>query len=60
MDAEKIAGSVAGKSRDAAETILSGFPEVEKAILSLKPFWAGTMPEDPAEITVIVESSDSK
>jgi hypothetical protein len=30
---------------------------VDKALLSLKPFWAGTMPEDPAEIKVIVDTS---
>lgn len=57
VDPTKIAGSVAGKSRQASNTILAGFPEVEKAVLSLKPFWAGTMPEDPAEIKVTVEKA---
>lgn len=56
VDPAKIAGSVAGKSRQAAQTILAGFPEVEKAVLSLKPFWAGSFPEDPAKITVTVET----
>lgn len=52
VDADKIAGSVAGKSRNAAQTILAGFPEVERAVLSLKPFWAGSLPEDPKEIKI--------
>ncbi len=60
VDPAKIAGSVAGKSRQAAQTILAGFPEVEKAVLSLKPFWAGSMPEDPEEITVVVEAAQGK
>ncbi len=60
VDAAKIAGSVAGKSRQAAQTILAGFPEIEKAVLSLKPFWAGTFPEDPAEIKVTVEAPKAK
>ncbi|HRH24033.1 MAG TPA: hypothetical protein PK109_00370 [Candidatus Paceibacterota bacterium] len=59
VDPAKISGSVAGKSRQAAQTILAGFPEVEKAVLSLKPFWAGEFPEDPAEIKVLVETEDA-
>lgn len=57
VDSAKIAGSVAGKSRQAAQTILAGFPEVDKAVLSLKPFWAGSFPEDPAEVKVTVEAA---
>lgn len=60
VDPAKIAGSVAGKSRQAAQTILAGFPEVEKAILSLKPFWAGAFPDDPAKVTVTVETPKGK
>lgn len=55
VDGDKIAGAVAGKKRNAAQTILSGFTEVEKAVLILRPFWAGTFPEDPAEIEVVVK-----
>lgn len=55
VDESKITGSIAGKSRQAAQTILAGFPEVDKAVLSLKPFWAGTLPEDPAEIKITIE-----
>lgn len=54
VDAEKIAGAVAGKSRDAAKTILVGFPEVAEATFVLRPFWAGQYPSDPKEIKVNV------
>lgn len=60
VDPAKISGSVAGKSRQAAQTILAGFPEVEKAVLSLKPFWAGSFPEDPAKITILLKEPKTK
>lgn len=54
VDTERIAGAVAGKKRDAAQVILAGYPEVERAVLVLRPFWAGTFPADPSEIEVSV------
>lgn len=54
VDAGKIAGAVAGKTRDSAQVVLSGFPEVDKATLVLRPFWTSTFPADPAHITVTV------
>lgn len=52
VDTAKIAGAVAGKTREAAQVALSGFPEVNKAVLVLRPFWASTFPQDPTKITV--------
>ncbi len=54
VDPAEIAGAIAGKSRDAARTILAGFSELEEARLVLRPFWATTMPADPADIQVEV------
>jgi hypothetical protein len=54
VDASKIAGAVAGKSRDAAKVALQSFPEVDKATLILRPFWASKFPGDPAKIKVMV------
>jgi hypothetical protein len=54
VDASKIAGAVAGKTRDSAQQILSGFPEVSRAVLVLRPFWANTFPQDPSHIQVTV------
>jgi hypothetical protein len=57
VDTNKIAGAVAGKTRAAAEPILTGFPEISKAYLTLRPFWRNTFPDDPAEIKVTVRST---
>lgn len=54
VDIAKIAAAVAGKSRDSADVILRGFPEVEQALLVLKPFWRSSFPEDPSKIDISV------
>ena len=54
VDPAEVAGAIAGKSRDAAKTILAGFSELEEAKLILRPFWAGSLPADPEEIQVQV------
>lgn len=54
IDGEKIAGAVAGKTRDSAEIALKSFLEVDRATLVLRPFWSSTFPVDPAKITVSV------
>lgn len=54
VDPVKVSGAVAGKTRDSAEAILAGFPEVERAVLVIRPFWNGSLPQDPAEIEVKV------
>lgn len=54
VDAAKVAGAVAGKTRESAQVMLSGFPEVDKAVLILRPFWTNTFPEEPEKITVTV------
>lgn len=59
VETEKIASAVAGKSRSGAETILTGFPEVSKASLVLRPFWNTSFPSDPAKIKVFVENTAS-
>lgn len=56
IDKTKIAGAVAGKSRSAAKSILQSFPEIDRAILTVRPFWKGTFPSDPSDITVATTS----
>lgn len=58
VDPAKIAGAVAGKSRSSAETLISGFPEVEKATFVLRPFWKSSFPDDPAKIKVTVQNAE--
>ncbi len=54
VDTSKIAGAVAGKTRDSAQAILAGFPEVNSALLTLRPFWTSKFPVDPSHIKVTV------
>lgn len=56
----RIATAIAGKTRNEAATILSGFPEIKKAYLTLRPFWIHTFPSDPAKITIVVNKPASK
>lgn len=60
IDPEKISGSVAGKTRDAARTLLAGYPEIAEASLVLRPFWEGKLPEDPSKIEVVIEKPEDK
>lgn len=54
VDAEKVAGAVAGKNRESAQVALSGFPEIDRAHLVLRPFWMSAFPNDPGKIQVTV------
>ncbi len=58
VDEERIAGAVAGKSRESAQVLLSGFPEVDRALLVLRPFWSQTFPQDPEKITVEIKAAE--
>lgn len=49
---DRIASAVAGKSRSEAAVALSSFPDVQRAVVILRPFWRQTFPQDPSEITV--------
>lgn len=54
VDAEEVAETVAGKSKDAAGTLLLGLPEVEETRLIVRPFWRRSYPQDPEKIEVEV------
>ncbi|MDB5264617.1 MAG: hypothetical protein JWN64_188 [Parcubacteria group bacterium] len=57
VEGTKIAAAVAGKTRNSAEVALTGFPEVDRARLVLRPFWKGSFPANPEKITVEVEEA---
>jgi len=56
VDPMQIATAVAGKSKPEARVALSNYPEIERAVLVLRPFWRSAFPEDPASITVVVST----
>ncbi|MDP2594041.1 MAG: hypothetical protein Q8P36_01760 [bacterium] len=59
VDQNRIASAVAGKSRSEAQTALTGYPEVKRAVIVLRPFWQQTFPEDPTAITVLVATGSA-
>lgn len=54
IDPTRIAAAVAGKSRSAAEVALTNYPEVKRAVITLRPFWKQTFPQDPSSIVITV------
>lgn len=54
VDPTRIAASIAGKTRSAAEVALTNYLEVKRAIITLRPFWRQTFPQDPSTISVVV------
>lgn len=52
VDSQKIAGAVAGKDRKTAYSIIQSFPEVHSAVLTVRPFWSSSFPQDPKDIKV--------
>jgi hypothetical protein len=54
IDLARIAAAVAGETRAAAETALTNYPEVKRAVIILRPFWRQTFPQDPSAISVEV------
>ncbi len=58
VDASRIAAAVAGETRSAAEVALTNYPEIKRAVITLRPFWRQTFPADPASISVVVDSAD--
>jgi hypothetical protein len=56
IDPTRISAAISGKSRLEAKTALENYPEVAQAVITVRPFWRRVVPEDPAEIKVLVES----
>ena len=56
VDPTRIAAAVSGKTRAAAEVALTNYPEVKRAVIILRPFWRQTFPQDPASITVSIDT----
>ena len=56
VDPTRIAAAVSGKTRAAAEVALTNYPEVKRAIITLRPFWRQSFPQDPSTITVTVNN----
>lgn len=52
FDAEALKGDLVGKNRQALHTVLSGYPSIDKAEVTLRPFWKQTFPVSPDDISI--------
>tara|TARA_B100000745_G_scaffold298646_1_gene247751 strand:+ start:15048 stop:16271 length:1224 start_codon:yes stop_codon:yes gene_type:complete len=57
VSAEEIKTGIAGKSREAAESVLGNISGIDRAELILRPFWRNSFPTDSEKITVSVNAS---
>lgn len=57
VSADQIRTEIAGKTRDAAEAVLSNIPGIDRAELILRPFWKNTFPQNGADITVTISTT---
>ena len=57
VDPARIAAAIAGETRSAAEVALTNYPEIKRAVITLRPFWRQTFPQDPASISVVVDTT---
>lgn len=58
FDAEQLKADLAGGAQTALNTVLGGYPAIERATATIRPFWRQSFPDDVQDITVI-ESTDS-
>lgn len=55
VDRDQLAKDLAGSPRDSVKDLLGKYPEIEKAIATVRPFWRSTLPGNPAKITIKLE-----
>ena len=56
FDEAQFKADLAGKEKAALQTVLSGYPGIDSATVSLRPIWSGSFPEDTEKITVETRS----
>lgn len=57
VDGDALAAALAGKNKDAFQTIIKNFLGIEKATANVMPPWASTFPADASNITVRIATS---
>lgn len=52
-DEGQLKADLAGGAETALNTVLGGYPAIEKAAVKIRPFWSRSFPEDPAKIKIL-------
>lgn len=55
VDKVQLAKDLAGAQRDGVKDLLGKYPEIEKAIATVRPFWRSKLPGNPEKITILLE-----
>jgi hypothetical protein len=53
FDEAKLQSELAGKLKKEVRAILTTYPSIERAEISLRPFWNRTFPKNPAKIRLV-------
>jgi len=53
FDAEQLQKDLAGKSKTSISTVLTAHPGIRSALVSSKPFWRRSFPEEPKDIIIV-------
>ncbi|HEY0964458.1 MAG TPA: hypothetical protein VGE31_01540 [Candidatus Paceibacterota bacterium] len=59
-DAEKLTKDLAGLPKTAINNVVSAYPGIEGAKVSITPFWKRSFPDNPEEIIIIEELKESE
>jgi hypothetical protein len=54
FDEARLRQDLAGKSKKMVDTVLSAYPGIDSAKISIKPIWDSTFPKNPDNIKIIV------
>jgi len=52
-DGEQLKKDLAGGAQTSLNTVLGGYPAIEKATATIRPFWKRSFPKDDSKITII-------
>ncbi|NQV93386.1 hypothetical protein HQ403_02705 [Candidatus Kaiserbacteria bacterium] len=57
FESDQLKNDLSGKSKDALQTVLTGYPSIDEAQIVLRPFWRQTFPDNikDIKITTIIE-----
>lgn len=55
VDSGKLAADLLGIKKKEFRRVLAGYPNIDQAEVTIKPFWRSTFPENPKKIKILVK-----